>query len=192
LTKAAVAPKPVAPKPTTPSAAPVAAPTNGGRPAPHTTEAAKAAAPSAPNPDDVPPPEPEVPVGIVDPHGIGPVVSRLSTGSLRTGRVALGIMSALLDDGEQVEALVQGVYQNQIAVGALTSKRVLLVNEHEWVPFVRSIPLSKDLLVQGWQDDRTASLIFIVDEKSITISSIADRPLAQDLAHRMRAKVAAL
>ncbi len=101
-------------------------------------------------------------------------------------------MSALLADGEQVEALVQGVYQNQIAVGALTNARVLLVNEHEWVPQVRSIPLAAGLVVQGWQDDRTASLIFIVDGQSITISSIADRPLAQDLAHRMRAKVAAL
>ena len=124
--------------------------------------------------------------------GVGPVVARLSTGSLRTGRVALGIMSALLADGEQVEALVQGVYQNQIVVGVLTNARVLLVNEHEWVPVVRSITLHRDLLVQGWQDDRTASLIFIHEGQSITLSAIADRPLAQDLAHRLRSRVASL
>ena len=67
-------------------------------------------------------------------------------------------------------------------MGVLTDRRILLVNEHEWVPFVRTIPLTRNLLVQGWQDDRTASLIFVVAGQSITISSIADRPLAQDLA----------
>ena len=113
-------------------------------------------------------------------------------GSFRTGRVALGILTARLEAGEQVDAIVQGVYQNQIAVAALTSRRILIVNEHEWVPDVRSIALHRDLLVQGWQDDRTASLIFIHEGHSITLSAIADRPLAQDLAHRLRAKIASL
>ncbi|MGC4050621.1 MAG: hypothetical protein QM757_14690 [Paludibaculum sp.] len=69
---------------------------------------------------------------------------------------------------------------------------MLLVNEHEWKPDVRSLPLTPDLALQGWQDDRTASLIFLVDGRSITLSLIADRPLALDFAHQLRARVAAL
>ena len=42
--------------------------------------------------------------------------------------------------------------------------------------------------MQGWQDDRTASLIFVSEGQSITLSLIADRPLAQELAHRLRAE----
>lgn len=151
-------------------------------------------APAAPKPagaqtKNVPPPEPDVPATIVDPHGMVPAIGRLSSGSLRAGRVALGILSALLEHGEVVDAIVQGNYQHQVAVAALTDRRVLLVNEHEWDPTVRSMPLEAELVVQGWQDDRSASLIFIHDNTSITFSLITDRPLAQDFAHRIRAKV---
>ncbi len=153
-------------------------------------------APAAPEPAPVaaaaelPPREPELPIDVVDPHGIGVLVPRMSAGSLRTGRVALGILTALLDEGELVESLVQGVYQNQVGVGVVTDRRVLLVNEHEWVPNIRSIPITEELVVQGWQDDRTASLIFVTEDQSIVFSGIADRPLAQEMAHRVRARVA--
>lgn len=139
--------------------------------------------------EEIPPPEPDAPAGVVDPHGLAPAVARLSSGSIREGRAALAILGVSLDPDEQVEAIVQGLYQNLIGVCALTSKRVILVNEHEWVPDLRSIALTPELRVQGWQDDRTASLIFIAGGQSITISLIADRPLAQDMAHRIRAKV---
>jgi len=137
-------------------------------------------------------PEPAVAHELVDPFGIGKTVNRLSSGSLRSGRVALGILTALLEDGEEVDALVQGMYQTYMAVAALTDRRVLIANDHEWVPDVRSIPLRPDLVVQGWQDDRAASLTFIVDAQAVTVSLISDRPLAQDFAHRMRASVGAL
>jgi len=142
--------------------------------------------------DDGFPPEPELPRAILDPNGVGAVVPQMSAGSMRTGRIALGILTGLLDPQEQVEGLVQGVYQSYIAIAALTDTRVLLVNEQEWVPRVRSVPLTADLVVQGWQDDRTASLIFLADGQSITFSGIADRPLAQEFAHRLRARVAGL
>lgn len=142
--------------------------------------------------DDAFPPEPEHPREILDPNGVGAVIPQMSAGSMRTGRIALGILTGLLDPAEQVEALVQGVYQSYIAIAALTDSRVLLVNEQEWVPRVRSIPLTGDLVVQGWQDDRTASLIFLAEGQSITFSGIADRPLAQEFAHRLRARVAGL
>ena len=95
----------------------------------------------------------------------------------------------VVDPGETVEALVGGRYQGQAGVAALTNRRLVLVNEHEWAPDVRVIELTADLMVQGWQDDRTASLIFITEGVSVTFSHIIDRPLAQEMAQRVRARV---
>jgi hypothetical protein len=159
-------------------------------PLPPPESAADESAP--PDDDGALPPEPEHPREIVDPNGIGAVIPLMSAGSMRTGRIALGILTGLLDPDEKVEGLVQGVYQSYIAVGALTDRRVLLVNEQEWVPRVRSIPLTGDLAVQGWQDDRTASLIFLAEGQSITLSGISDRQLAQGFARLLRDRVAAL
>ena len=129
---------------------------------------------------------------MVDPSGLGPAVLRLSAAALRTGRVSLGILSMVLDPDETVESVVGGRYQNQAAVAALTTRRLLLVNEHEWVPDIRVVEISADLEVQGWQDDRTASLIFVTEDQSVSFSFIIDRPLAQELAQLVRARVAAL
>ena len=138
------------------------------------------------------PPEPAAPAGIVDPYDLGPAAQRLSASALRTGRISLGILSIVLDEDERIESLVGGRYQNQAGVAALTSKRVVLVNEHEWVPEVRTVPITADLVVQGWQDDRTASLIFITGGESVTFSFIIDRPLAQEMAQLVRARAAQL
>jgi hypothetical protein len=127
---------------------------------------------------------------VVDPHGLAPLVGRLSPGSLRTGKVALGILSVLLETGETASALVQGQYQSHPAVAVLTDRRILLVNEHEWAPDVREIRIEPDLKVQGLQDERTASLTFITGGVGVTISLIADRPLAHEMARLVRARVA--
>ncbi len=102
------------------------------------------------------------------------------------------MLSALLHEGEHVDALVQGRYQNHAGVAVLTNERVLLVNDHEWRPDVREIDIVADLVVQGWQDDRTASLVFVTGGQSITIEMITDRPLAQEMAHLIRGRVADL
>jgi hypothetical protein len=128
-------------------------------------------------------------VGVVDPFGLGPAVARLSANAQRAGRVALAVLSALLHEDEQVESIVQGMYQNNAGVAVLTSERVLVVNDHEWKPDQREIKLEPDLVVQGWQDDRTASLVFVTEGQSVTVSMISDRPLAQEMAHAIRAKV---
>jgi len=151
--------------------------------------------PSAPAPAASPPatgvpPEPTVSQGVNDPHQMAPLVAQLSATSLRAGRVALGILSAVLRPEEVVIALVQGQYQNQPAVGALTSERLLLVNEHEWQPDVREVPLTPDLVVQGLQDERTASLTFITEGVGVTISAVAERPLAHDMARLVRERIA--
>ena len=144
----------------------------------------------APAPDT--PPEAAAPAGMIDPNGLVPVMQRLSAAALRTARVSLGILSMVLESDEQVESLVGGRYQNQAGVAVLTDRRIVLVNEHEWVPDVRVVPLTADLVVQGWQDDRTASLIFVTDSQSVTFSFIIDRPLAQEMAQLVRARVAAV
>jgi hypothetical protein len=143
-------------------------------------------------PSEPAPPEPESPLGVVDPAELGPAVARLAAGSQRAGRVAMAILSAMLHEGERVESLVVGQYQNHAGVAVLTSERILLVNDHEWVPDVREIAITAHLVVQGWQDDRTASLVFVTEGVSVTISLIVDRPVAQEMAHAIRAKVAAL
>jgi hypothetical protein len=129
---------------------------------------------------------------MVDPFELAPAVARLSANAQRAGRVAAAILSALLGEGEQVRALVQGMYQGNAAVGVFTNERILLVNDHEWRPDVREVPVTADLVVQGWQDDRSASLVFVTEGQSVTFSMILDRPLAQEMAHLIRARVAEL
>ncbi len=148
--------------------------------------------PPPPPPTAVAPAEPPAPAGVVDPYQLGPASQRLSAAALRTGRISLGILSMVLAPDEVIESLVGGRYQNQAGVAALTNHRLVLVNEHEWVPEVRTVPLTPDLVVQGWQDDRTASLIFITEGLSVTFSFIIDRPLAQEMAQLVRARVAEL
>src|SRR5262249_36380089 len=123
-----------------------------------------------PPPAPMAPPEPAAPVGVVDPYDLGPASMRLSAAALRTGRIAPGILTMVLDADEKIESLVGGRYQNEAGVAALTSKRLVLVNEHEWVPDVRIVELAPDLVVQGWQDDRTASLIFITEGQSVSFN----------------------
>lgn len=170
------------PPPPIPSAPPPPPPIAGVAPAP----------PPPVTPDALAPPEPEAPLGVVDPSELGPAVARLSSNAQRAGRIAAAILSALLHDGEHVDALVQGTYQHNAAVAALTDRRILVVNDHEWRPDVREVAITADLVVQGWQDDRTAALVFVTEGVSVTLDMITDRPLAQEMAHLIRARVADL
>jgi len=131
-------------------------------------------------------------LGVVDPSELGPAVARLSSNAQRAGRIAAAILSALLHEGEHVDALVQGTYQHNAAVAVLTDRRILVVNDHEWRPDVREVAITADLVVQGWQDDRTAALVFVTEGVSVTLDMITDRPLAQEMAHLIRARVADL
>jgi hypothetical protein len=171
---------------------------------PPTTEVAEgagAAPPAAPalDPPTAPlvdaiepivPPEPDLGPGDVDPWNLELAVARLSAGARRTGAVALGVLSTVLVEGERVEVVVQGVYQHHAGVVALTGGRVIVVNGRHWVPDVRVLPISAELVVQGWQDERQAALTFAEAGRSVVMSGIADRPLAQDLARRVRELVA--
>ncbi|MEZ5206923.1 MAG: hypothetical protein R2690_08055 [Acidimicrobiales bacterium] len=148
--------------------------------------------PSGPPMEKGVPSEPAGEPGVRDPNQLGAAAERLSPESFRNGRVALAILSVHLRQGEYVQAIVQGAYQGYAAVGVLTDQRILLVNDHEWVADVREVPIATDLKVQGLQDDKTASLTFIVDGVGVTISAIGDRPLAHEMAQLVRGRVAEL
>ena len=147
------------------------------------------AAPDAPV-EYVVPPEPDTSDQPADPFGIEVAAARMSAGARRAGAVPLGILSTMLREGEVVEAVVQGEYQHHPAVVMLTTRRVLIANERHWSPDLRLVPITPDVVVQGWQDDRRATLLFGAEGRGLVVSGIVDRPLARDLARRLRELVA--
>ena len=109
--------------------------------------------------------------------------------SKRSGRVAFGILGALLQDGETVDVVVQGRFGGEDGAAVATDRRVLFVNDREWKPDVTVVPYLSGLVVKGWQDDRTAALIFEFEGNSISIDQISERELAQRMASIVRARV---
>lgn len=138
----------------------------------------------------IPPPVAPVAPQVNDPHGVGLQASRLASGARRAGRLALGIASALLDDSEVVDVLVQGRFLGSPGVILVTSSRVLVVNDAQWKPSVRSIPLVNGVTVQGWQDERVATLVIRHDDEDTTVDRITDRLIARELANKIRSRVA--
>jgi hypothetical protein len=123
---------------------------------------------------------------IVDPHGLGLSVSRLGSGARRAGKVALAVLSTVLEDGEVVAVVVQGRFRGEAAVAALVEGKVVIVNDRQWKPDVVVLPVDAQLVVQGWQDERTAALTFVSGERHEVIERIGDRGLAIELAQRVR------
>lgn len=182
----------------TPGPAPYGAPTQsppgyGGYPAP------PPAAPGWPAPaQGVPPtgtpgppppgyfrPAPNLPT---DPHGVGAGAARLSNGARKSGRVSILVAAALLEGDERVLNLVQGIHEGTNATVLLTDKRLLLVNDRDWQPKVESVPVTTELTVQGWQDGRTASLIFQSPSVSLTVERIVDVAIAHEMAAAVRGR----
>jgi hypothetical protein len=131
------------------------------------------------------PPAP-APGGVVDPHGIGVAMGRLGGNGRRAGRVALAVLAASLEPGENVVVLAQGQFRGAAGVVALVPGRVLLVNDRQWKPDVVSLAVDPALAVHGWQDDRSASLTFVAGDRHEVVSRILDRGLAIELAQRVR------
>jgi hypothetical protein len=84
---------------------------------------------------------------------------------------------------------VQGRFRGEPGVCILTSKGLVLVNDRLWKPDVVRIDLTPQLNVQGWQDNRVASLMFQGPGVQEVVDLIPDRPLAQMLAQRVRARL---
>ena len=130
--------------------------------------------------------------GVEDPYGLGPAVGRLGIIARRSAKVPAAILSAVLVDGDAVEVLAQGRFRGFSAVGALVGGAVVVVNDRQWRPDVLRVELTPDLVVQGWQDDRSASLTFVTGQGQEVLDGIADRPLAIEMAQRIRDRVASL
>ncbi|HEX6424605.1 MAG TPA: hypothetical protein VFZ79_14075 [Acidimicrobiales bacterium] len=122
----------------------------------------------------------------VDPHGVGMAAARLTGGARRAGKVALAVLASALGEGDVVAVVVQGRFRGVAGVAALVEGRVVLVNDRQWKPEVVELPVDGELVVQGWQDERTASLTFLSGDRHEVIERIADRGLAIELAQRVR------
>lgn len=97
----------------------------------------------------------------------------------------------MLEDGEVVEAVVAGRLDGHPAVLVLTSGALLLADERQWRPTVERFELAPGLAVQGWQDDKTASLTLVIGSRQVVVDRIADRALAVEMAQRIRTRVGA-
>ena len=96
--------------------------------------------------------------------------------------------AALLAEGEMVELMVVGKVFGREGVSVLTDKRLLVVNENELQPFVQEFEVAEPLSVQGWEEGRTASLIFTEGETLTRMDAIVDTALAKEMAGRIRAR----
>jgi hypothetical protein len=103
--------------------------------------------------------------------------------------VSFGVIGALLETGETVDVLVQGRFGGEDGAAVATDRRVLLVNDREWKPEVVSIRYAPGLVVKGWQDDRSAALMFEAEGVTATIDQISDREFAQRMAVVVRGRV---
>ncbi|HKY65102.1 MAG TPA: hypothetical protein VJM49_01970, partial [Acidimicrobiales bacterium] len=123
---------------------------------------------------------------VVDPHGLGLAAMRLGGGARRSGKVALAVLATVLGEGDLVAVVVQGRFRGEPAVAALVDRRVVVANDRQWKPDVVEIPVDADLVVHGWQDDRTAALTFVRGDITEVVERIGDRGLAVEMAHRIR------
>jgi hypothetical protein len=125
-----------------------------------------------------------------DPFGLGAALGRLGSGGRKGAKAPANAAAVLLEEGEVVECAVQGQLFGSNAVVLLTSNRLLIVNDREFRPDVIEMQVDGAVSVQGWQDDRAAALLIQRNELTAQIERIGDKPLAQELAQRIRAKAA--
>jgi hypothetical protein len=104
--------------------------------------------------------------------------------------VALLVLASVLEPDEVVEILAAGRVRGFGGVAALAGSRVVLVNDRQWKPDVVVLPIAPTLQVQGWQDDRAATLLFADGDQQEPIERIPDRSLAIEFAQRVRERVA--
>ncbi|MGQ0616304.1 MAG: hypothetical protein ACT4PW_04850 [Acidimicrobiia bacterium] len=126
-----------------------------------------------------------------DPNGLGAAAGRMSGGARRAARAALTAAGVLLAPGEVVECAVHGSMNGHDGVLVLAGRRLLMVNDREWRADVAEFPVDEAVTVQGWQDDRSATLVVRRNADAGQLERIGDRSLAVEMAQRIRARVAA-
>jgi hypothetical protein len=129
---------------------------------------------------------------VIDPHGVGYNSTRLGPGARRSGKGPFLLMAAVLGDEDVTEILVAGRFHGLSGAAALVGSKIVLVNDREWKPEVVVLQITPAMQVQGWQDDRTATLLFADGERQEVVERIADRPIAIEFAQRVRDRVATI
>jgi hypothetical protein len=121
---------------------------------------------------------------------MGPAVARVGNAAKKAGKVALGITSALLQEGELVESLIVGKVNELDGVAVLTDRRLLVHNDRQWQIDQLSMPLDAALTVQGIAEGGTATLTFVREGIGVPVAKVGDVALAQEFAARVRTRVA--
>lgn len=125
---------------------------------------------------------------LVDPAGLGDAVARLSGGARKAGHAAFFVIAMALEPGERVEAVVQCRYRGADGALALTDRRIVIANSRQWQPELTPVGLEPGLTVRGWQDERTAALVFGRDGHELVVDRIGDRAAAQQIAAAVRTR----
>lgn len=125
------------------------------------------------------------PAGPPDPNGLGVAASRLGNRPRKDARAAFAVAGVILEDGEQVEAVVAGKFEGNPALFVLTDRGLVLVDDRPWKPLVERIDLHPGLQVHGMAD-RTATLTLYDSTKQWVLDQIGDAPLAVEMAQRLR------
>ena len=132
---------------------------------------------------------PRAPAGPTDPNALGAAAGRVGNSARKQAKTAFAVAGAVLKEGELVEAVVAGKYEGNPAVLALTDQALVLVDDRMWRPVSERFTLDAALQVQGWQDDRTASLTLVTGGRQLVVDQIVDRPLAIEMAQRIRYRI---
>jgi hypothetical protein len=125
---------------------------------------------------------------LIDPAGLGEAVSRLSSGARKAGNAAFFVLAMALEPGERVETVVQCRYRGADGAMALTDRRLLIANARQWQPDLTPVGLEAGLTVRGWQDERSAALVFGRDGHELVVDKIGDRAAAQQIAEAVRTR----
>lgn len=125
-----------------------------------------------------------------DPTGMSAAVLRMSPASYHSAVPSLTVAASRLDEGERVEIVAQGMFNEVPGVVVVTDRRVAVINGRQWQPEIVETIYVSDLTVQGWQDQRTAALAFSWAATRVLIDRIFDVPLAHEVAKRVREQVA--
>ncbi len=125
---------------------------------------------------------------LIDPAGLGEAVSRLSGGARKAGNAAFFVIAMALEPEERVETVVQCRYRGADGAMALTDRRLLIANARQWQPDLTPVGLEAGLTVRGWQDERSAALVFGRDGHELVVDKIGDRALAQQIAAAVRTR----
>jgi hypothetical protein len=129
---------------------------------------------------------------IFDPHRVGLHVNRLGSGAKRAGKVSFAVLTAMLDPEDVAEIVIQGRVHGIPGAAALVGSKIVLANERFWKPEVIVVELDGTTQIQGWQDDRSATVMISDAEHRLVVERIPDRLLAVEFAQRARDRIAGL